>query len=207
MGFPFDTKKAFFCSWYQGTTVDLSPLPSHKYTFLLVPRAAGFVVANRFAYGEPLWVDSGCVVIILKLKILLLKDVAVGQHMSTPKVPFEREIETSYVVVFFVAFVLGVLGIYFLQRYGCLNWPAWCTLRPFSHLWFKMDSPLKPTKGQTLSKLGKHSKVTDPLGFRLVLPLAQLTRCMERIRALKLAAHAELLHDSLQVPVGRWRDS
>lgn len=33
---------------------------------------------------------------------------------------------------------------------------------------------------------------------RLVLPLAQLTRCTQRIRALRLAAQAEVLHDALQ---------
>lgn len=33
---------------------------------------------------------------------------------------------------------------------------------------------------------------------RLVLPLAQLTRCPQRIRALRLAAQAEMLHDNLQ---------
>lgn len=39
---------------------------------------------------------------------------------------------------------------------------------------------------------------------RLVLPLAQLTRCPQRIRALRLAAQAEMLHDNLQVPTVRW---
>jgi len=34
--------------------------------------------------------------------------------------------------------------------------------------------------------------------LRLVLPLAHLTRCPQRIRALRLAAQAEMLHDNLQ---------
>lgn len=33
---------------------------------------------------------------------------------------------------------------------------------------------------------------------RLILPLAQLTRCGPRIRALRLAVHAEVQHDALQ---------
>ena len=33
---------------------------------------------------------------------------------------------------------------------------------------------------------------------RLILPLAQLSRCAPRIKALRLAAHAEALHDGLQ---------